>query len=412
LFSSAWPLFAALAALLLGNGLLGSLVGIRADIEGFGTVTTGFVLAVYFLGFILGTQVTPHAVARVGHARTFAGLALVAAAATLLHGIVADPLPWAVLRAIVGACLAGAYVVAESWLNTSTDNKTRGRLLSIYMVVVMGAIGGGQLLLGIADPAGLTLFGLAAVLMALAALPISAGSSPAPIGDLPPRMRIRELWARSPVGVGGGFGAGVANGAIFALGPVYAIAVGMNVTRVSLLMATLILGEVLLQWPIGAWSDRIPRRQAIVAVNILAAAAAVSLIQIDPHSSWVFAAMFVLGGSTFPIYSLSLSHLNDVLDRQQIVAASSIFVLLWGIGSTIGPIAASLLMAATEPTGLFWAIAVTHAALAGYTFYRVQVKRGPAVVNQEHYVPIPARASSLIGFLTRGRNRDSKHPSG
>lgn len=405
LFASAWSLFAALSLLLVGNGLLGSLVGIRADLEGFGTVTTGFVLAFYFVGFIAGSQLAPHVITRLGHVRAFAGLAWVAAVSSLLHAVAVNPVAWVMVRAIVGACLAGLYVVAESWLNASATNETRGRLLSIYMVVVMGAIGGGQLLLGTADPAGATLFVLAAALMAVATIPITSSASPVPSYDLPPRMRIRDLWSKSPVGVSGGFGAGVANGAIFALGPVYGLAVGMSVSRISFLMATLILGDVVLQWPIGAWSDRVPRRRAIVAVNGLAAVVALALTQIDPYSGWLFVAIFLLGGSTFPVYSLSLSHLNDVLDRAQIVAASSIFVLLWGIGSTLGPIAASLLMAGLDPTGLFWMIALTHLTLALYATVRVMKVSGPAVAQQEHYLPIPARVSSLIGGLTRRRNR-------
>ena len=140
LLGSAWSLFAALALLLLGNGLLGSLVGIRADLAGFSTVTTGLVLAFYFLGFIVGSQLPPSAVSRVGHVRVFAGLASLASATTLLHAVAVNPVAWVIARSLVGACLAGLYVVAESWLNARADNQTRGRLLSVYMVVVMGAI--------------------------------------------------------------------------------------------------------------------------------------------------------------------------------------------------------------------------------------------------------------------------------
>lgn len=403
IIGSAWPLFAALALLLLGNGLLGSLLGIRAELEGFETLLTGFVLAFYYLGFIAGTQFTPVAVTRVGHVRVFAGLASLASATTLVHAVAVNPIAWVFSRALIGACIAGLYVVAESWLNASATNKTRGRLLSMYMVVVMGAIGGGQLLLGVADPAGFGLFILAAVLMSLAVLPISLSASPAPDFDLPPRMPFRQLWQLSPVGIAGGFGAGVANGAVFAMGPVYGIAVGMSVTRVSLLMACMILGEVVLQWPIGAWSDRVPRRRALVAINLVAVGAAVLLTQLDPNGLWPFAAIFILGGSTFPVYALSLSHLNDVLEPQQTVAASSVFVLVWGIGSTVGPILASLLMAGTDPAGLFWMMGATHLTLAAYTVYRVIVREGPAVSDQEHYLSIPARASGLIGVLSRNR---------
>lgn len=403
LFTSAWSLLTALGLLLMGNGLLGSLVGIRAELEGFDTVVTGLVLAFYFIGFVAGSQLAPVAVTRVGHVRVFAGLAAIAAAATLVHAVAVHPLSWLAVRAAVGASLAGLYVVAESWLNAIGTNQTRGRLLSIYMVVVMGGIGIGQLLLSVADPEGDRLFMLAAVLMASSIVPLTLSNGPAPRFDLPSRMRFGELWTKSPVGIAGGFGAGVANGALFAMAPVYGISVGMSVGRVSMLMGFTILGSVTLQWPIGAWSDRVHRRRAIIVVNVAAASAALALTQISPDSPWLLVAVFVLGGSTFPVYSLSLSHVNDLLEPIQTVAASAVFVLVWGVGSTIGPIAAALLMASTDGTGLFWVVAATHLLLAAFAALRVVKRKGLDVASQKNYLPIPARASGLIGVLARGR---------
>ncbi len=401
LLRSSWSLFAALGLLLIGNGLLGSVVGIRAGIEGFTTALTGMILAFYYVGFMIGSQVAPVIVTRVGHVRVFAGLAALTSATTLLHGVSVHAVTWIASRTIVGACLAGLYVVAESWLNASATNRTRGRLLSIYMVVVMGGIGVGQLLLPVADPAGLGLFILASVVISLSVLPMVLSVSPQPSFDLPSRMRLRELWHRSPVGVAGGFGSGMANGAAFAMGPVYGLAVGMTVERISLLMGTLILGAVVMQWPIGAWSDRVHRRRSIVAVNIAAGVAAIALSQLDPSSGLLFVLVFVLGATTFPVYSLSLSHVNDVLDPTQIIAASSLSVLVWGIGSAIGPVLAGLLMGDTHPEALFWMIGAVHLIVAAHASLRILVKDGVAVSEQEEHVQIPARSAGLLGVLTR-----------
>lgn len=407
---ASWSLYAALGLLLLGNGLLGSLVGIRAELEGFDTVLTGVVLAFYYVGFIVGAQFAPMAVTRVGHVRVFAGLAALASATTLLHSVAIHPVTWIVGRAVVGASLAGLYVVAESWLNGNATNQTRGRLLSIYMVVVMGAIGIGQLLLTVADPSGFGLFVLAAALMSLSVLPIALSTSPAPAFDLPHRMNPRDLWKASPLGLAGGFGSGITNGAAIAMGTVYGVALGMSVSRISILMSTMILGAVVLQWPIGAWSDRVPRRRSIVAVNLAAAVAAIAITQLDPDGVWIFVVMFLFGGTTFPVYSLSLSHLNDVLEPHQIIAASSVFILVWGIGSAIGPILASILMANTEPAGLFWMMGAVHLGVAVYAIYRIIVREGVTVANQGHYLPVPARSSALIGVLSRGRRGKNGSP--
>ena len=406
LIGTAWSLFAALGLLLLGNGLLGSLLGIRAELEGFSTAITGLVMAFYYVGFLIGSQMAPIAVTRVGHVRVFAGLASLASANALLHAAFVNPFTWAISRTITGACLAGLYVVAESWLNASATNESRGRLLSIYMVVVMGGIGGGQLLLGAADPADFGLFILAAGLTSLAVLPITLAASPAPTFDLPPRMPLHQVWQKSPVGIVGGLGTGVANGAIFAMAPVFGIAVGMSVSRISVFMGILILGAVVLQWPIGAWSDRVPRRRSIVVVNLLAAASAIAITQLEPDGMLILVAAFLLGGSTFPLYSLSLSHVNDVLDPRQIIAASSVFVLITGVGSVLGPLGGSVLMTASGPTALFWLIGAVHLAVAVYAVFRITVREGPSVAEQRRYLRIPARASSLIGVFSRGRNRN------
>jgi MFS family permease len=403
LLSGAWSLFAALALLLLGIGLLGSLLGIRARLDGFGTAVIGVVLACYYVGFMGGSQLAPIVVNRVGHIRVFAGLAALASTSVLLHSVVVNPVVWGAARLITGACLAGLYVVAESWLNASATNRTRGRLLSLYMVVVMGGIGGGQLLLGVADPAGFGLFILAATLISLAVVPISLSVSPAPAFEVPERMHLRQLWAKSPVGVAGGVGTGVANGAVFAMAPVYGVAVGMSVSRVALFMATMIAGAVVLQLPIGAWSDRVRRRRSIVTVNLVAAAAALGVAQLHPNSDWQFAAAFFLGGTTFPLYSLNLSHVNDVLEARQTVAASSLFVFLTGAGSVLGPIGASVLMARTHPDALFWMIGGVHLTVAAYVVYRIIVHEGVPVANQRRFLSIPARASALIGVLVRSR---------
>lgn len=403
LVGKAWSLFVALAFLMVGNGLLGSLLGVRAELEGFGTATTGVVMAAYYVGFLAGSQITPITVTRVGHVRVFAGLASLTSATALVYSLAVNPIAWGLVRLVTGACMAGLYVVAESWLNADTPNAARGRLLSVYVVVVMGGIGIGQLLLGWADPANFTLFVVASLLISLAVVPIVFSVAPAPVFEVPPRMKIGEMWRASPIGIIGGLGTGMANGALFALAPVFGIMVGMSVGRISMFMGVGLLGAVLLQWPIGAWSDRVPRRRSIVVVNLVAATSALALTLTHPNGPGVLVAMFFLGGSTFPLYSLNVSHVNDVLDPDQTVAASSMFVFVTGVGSVLGPITAAVLMARTDPNALFWVVAGVHLTVAVYTMYRIIVHEGPTISEQDRYLPIPARASAIVGILARNR---------
>lgn len=405
LLRTTWPLLSALGLLLLGSSLLASLLSIRGETEGFGATITGVVLAFYYVGFIAGSLVTPTAVARAGHVRVFATLTAVVAVATLAHAVMVNPATWAILRALSGACLAGLYVVAESWLNTIATNDTRSHLLSLYMVVVMGAMGGGQLLLTIADPSGSLLFVLAAVLVFLAIAPISLSTSPAPTFSIPTRMRIRELWALAPVGVISGLGTGLANGAVLTMAPFYAIRVGLSVTQTSVLMAIMIAGAVLLQIPIGRWSNHVRRRRSIILVNLGAAVAAVGVAQLSSGSIGQYLAIFLLGGFTFPVYALGVSHVSDVIEPDQIVSASALMVLLYGIGSVLGPTAASTMMTVAGSSALFSFVSGVHLVVAVLAIYRVAVRKPVPVAEQRPFLPIPVRASLIIGVLTRRQRR-------
>ena len=123
---SSWALFLGIAFIMLGNGLQGSLLGVRAELEGFPTAVTGLVMTGYYAGFLVGSTVVPRLVTRVGHIRVFAALASLASAAVLVHSIFVDPVSWTLMRLVSGFCYAGLYVVAESWLNDRATNETRG----------------------------------------------------------------------------------------------------------------------------------------------------------------------------------------------------------------------------------------------------------------------------------------------
>ncbi len=404
--ASVWTLFLAIAFMMAGNGLLVTLLGVRAELEGFATVVTGAVMASYYVGFLFGSRLAPVVVSQVGHIRVFSGLASLASAAALIHVAFVNPVSWSAMRLLYGFCQAGLYVVAESWLNERATNATRGRILSLYMVTLMGGIFAGQLLLGIGDPQGFRMFLLVSALVSLAVVPVALAASTTPSFALPPTLRVREVAQVAPLGVFGGLSAGVASGAFFGMGAVYATAVGMRPARVALFMAVAVLGSILFQWPIGAGSDRISRRQAIFWVAAAATAAAAVALALSPTSNLMLALMFVFGGLTFPLYSLCLAHINDRLPAGNAVAVSAAFVFLTGLGAISGPLVAALAIEALGVDGFWWSLIVAHAAIAGFAVYRMVVRRDVPEVLQRAYAPIPARASALVGLLTgNGRRR-------
>jgi MFS family permease len=248
---SAWALLVGIALLMIGTGLQGSLLGLRASLEGFGTATTGVVMSSYYLGYLLGSTRAVQLVATVGHIRVFAAFASIASSSVLLHALFLEPVGWVVLRVASGFCMAGLFVVAESWLNDTATNETRGSLLSLYMVVVSGGMGVGQLLLNVSPADGFVLFIVTSVLMSLALVPAALSVRAAPRMLQPARVSLRAVFTAAPLGVVGVLFAGAASGALFGMGVIYAQLVGLTLGQTSAFMLVAILGGAVLQGPIG-----------------------------------------------------------------------------------------------------------------------------------------------------------------
>ena len=406
---SAWALLFGLALLMLGNGLQGTLLGIRASIEGFSTQTTGFVMTGYYVGFLFGSILGPKLVKNVGHIRVFAALASILSAAMLLHSIFVEPVTWFAIRVMNGFAVAGLYLVVESWLNDAATNRTRGQLLSVYMVIVLGGMAAGQFLLNVANPAGFELFILVSVLVSMSLVPISLSVSRAPKFDTPSHVSWRSMYRNSPLGMVGCFIVGIAQGALIGMGAVYANAIGMNVADVSLFMAMALAGGVTLQWPVGHLSDIFDRRVIITVVTVLASIAALTGALVAEHSTVILlAAIFLFGGLSFPLYSLCIAHSNDHLQPEQMVAASGTLILVAGLGASAGPALAAAFMSVAGPSGFFWCLCAIHAAIGVFALYRMTRRAAVPTDEQTTYRPMAARSTPLAASITQATIRDHR----
>jgi MFS family permease len=399
------PLFAGLALLMVGNGLLGSVLGIRADLEGFATVVIGVVMAMYYVGFLVGSLTIPRWLASVGHIRVFAGLASLAAATALTYSLLAVPVAWGGLRFVSGLCMSGLYVTIESWLNQRATNETRGRLLSVYMLVVSFGLGIGQLLLGLGDPIDFTLFVLVGIVISLAVVPVALIRLPVPTEIIPVKLSLRSLMHTAPLGVVAVVVAGAAGSSVIALGAVYATKIGMEPGRVGLFMAAALIGGAVAQYPLGMLSDRVPRRRVIFGVAVAASAVALVGTAVDVDGLWVFVVAAAYGALAFPMYSLAVSHVNDVMPEHHLVAAAAGLVFLYGVGSIVGPIAVSVLMAAAGPVGYFWGLAAFFLPLAVYALIRVIFNARPV---QQRFVSLPVRSSTAAALIAESSDEDRK----
>jgi len=393
---SVWALLLGMGMLMLGNGMQGTLLGLRATDEGFSGTVTGLVMAGYFVGFLGGALLTPRIIQRAGHVRVFAALASLASVAILVHSMVVTPPVWAVMRVVTGFAYSGLYIVTESWLNDRATNETRGRLLSVYLVITFVGMGSGQLTLNLAAPTEYELFLLNAIILSLALIPILLSVSREPDNSEPDPISLPRLYRISPLGTVGVLATGMTQGALFSMGAVFARGYGLSVAEVSMYMAALIIGGAVLQWPIGRLSDRIDRRKVIAAVGLLVAAVAATAVPVAARSDLGLIVTGVLfGGTVLPMYSLYLAYVNDHLEPRQMVAASSRLYMAAALGAILGPPATGWLMDLAGPNGFLWYFVFIHLVMVGYAFYRMTITESPGLEEQFPYAPVPGRTGEL-----------------
>ena len=394
-----------IALLMAGNGLQGSLLGLRADTEGFTLVEIGVVMACYFGGFFVGGLYSERLITQVGHIRVFAALASLASGSTLVHVLIISPLSWSLMRFVTGMCMAGLYVVAESWLNDMASNATRGRLLSMYMVATMGGMTVGQFLLETADIGGFKLFVLASLLVSVSLVPVTLSASSNPPLGVPEPLSTRELARIVPTGVICAFWVGTSAGILIGLGAVYAVTVEIPNSRIPLFLAAPLVGSIVMQWPIGWISDRVGRRSVMWWVAATGAAICVGLALIDPKSWLIIALMFGLGGMTFSLYSLTIAYTADWLPQSQLTAASASLVRVNGVGAVVGPLVVGPAMAFSSAQAFFWALVTTHGLIVAYISWRVLFRNPVPKELQRVFVVYPARASAVASNLIGRRRR-------
>ncbi len=395
-----WALLLGMLMLMLGNGLQGTVIGVRATAEGFATYTTGLIISGYFIGFLLGSWLTPKFIQQVGHLRVFAALASIASVTVLVHSMIIAPWVWVLMRLVTGFSFAGVYIVAESWLNDRVTNEHRGGLLSIYMIISYVGMTGGQLLLNVADPMLHDLFILVAMLVSLAAVPILLVVTQAPAVQTWVAMGPLRLYRACGLGAVGSCVAGISGGALLGMGPVYAAGVGMSTAQISMFMALLIGAGAVCQWPIGRVSDRFDRRQVILGVSIVGAAAALgaawaTVAYAERAAMLLMLFGMVIGAASLALYPLFSAHTNDRLRPDQFVGAGSSLIMLYGVGAIAGPLLAGLFMEYLGAAGFFWLVSLTLAGMAVYTVWRLKRGEPLAVENQSPWIETPGRTASL-----------------
>lgn len=395
LLRSTWALFFGVGMFMLANGLQGSLISIRASLEGYSSFSTGLIMTGYYLGFLIGAVIVPQKIREVGHVRMFAALASIASISILIHSLHISFISWILLRFITGFCFVGLYTVCESWINDMSENESRGQALSIYMIIGMGGNAIGQLLLNVSDPQVATLFMVVSILISLSLVPILITVNKQPDFSVTEFLSIKQLYKASPLGVIGAIIVGACHGALWGAGAVYGLNAEMTLAQVSIFMFSFVSGGAIFQYYIGYLSDLYDRRVVITYVSFLASVLCVFAIIFNYGFIYLVCITFIFGGLTVPLYSLAIAHTNDFLTKSEMVAASGGLLLVGGIGLALGPVISGLFMDILGASGFWIYLFIAHASIGIFALYRISIRDSVPLEDQGSAVLINSRMSPV-----------------
>lgn len=386
--SGVWALLIGIVFIMLGNGMHFTLIGLRGGIEGFSAAELAVVTSGYFLGFLSGARLTPILIRRVGHVRVFAALGSFMSAGLISFPLLAEPWAWTVLRVLVGFCMSGVYVTAESWLNDAATNETRGKVLSAYMIAQTLGIIGAQGLLTLGDAGTAVLFIGASILVSISLTPILLSVSRVPATEVARPMPLRDLFSGSPLGTVGIFLLGNVYATQSGMGAVFGTQIGLTAAQIALFVAMLFAGALVLQYPIGWLSDHVDRRKLIFGAATLGAASC-AIGWMTGGSLWaLMAAAFFAGGVTTPLYALFLAYTNDFLSAEDMPAASGGLVFTFGLGAIVGPLVTGWAMQQVGPFAFWLVLGATFGAIALYALYRMTQRAILPVDETESYLNV------------------------
>lgn len=394
--SSSWALLLGLFMLMIGNGLQGTLLGLRGELEGFSTLEMSMIMSAYFVGFLFASRIAPTLIRRVGHIRVFAALGSTISAVLILYPTLTEPWAWMVGRLLIGFCFCGVYITSESWLNDAASNENRGKALSLYMITQMSAIILAQYLVMLGDVSGFVLFIIPSVLVSLSFAPILLSVRPVPAFETTKPLSLRQLISASPLACMGMFLLGGVFAAQFGMSAVYGSRVGLTVSEISVMVSSIYVMALFLQYPVGWLSDRMDRRLLIIILALFGGTGAVMSFIFPNHYWLILVSAAIVGGATNPLYALLIAYANDYLDRSDMAAASAGFLFINGLGAIGGPLILGWVMTSVSAEAFWLYVGSQLLALGFYGMWRMTRRKSATAVSETvSYAPILASATPV-----------------
>ncbi len=395
---NSWALFLGMSFIMMAYGFQGSLLGVRAVQEEFSLTSTGFMMSGYFVGYFIGAATIPNVISRVGHIRVFAAFASLASLVILIHSIIISPFIWFLLRVLTGISMVCIYTVAESWLNDRSNNRNRGSVLSIYMVILYGSLGLGMFLLNFSSPKNFQPFILISVITSLALIPILLTKKKPPTFKKIKIMTLKELYESSPFGMVSSFLYGIVQSALFTLLAVYATSMNFTILEISIVTFLLAISGAIAQFPVGKISDIYDRRKVIIFSTFGAAIFSILTIMVSRQmylpdglatsKTWFYIFFILFSFCSLPMFSLILAHTNDYITKEKFVAAGAGLQFIFGFGAISGPFLCSIVMDIVGSNGFFIFLFFFHSLIGIYGIYRMRIR--PTIENPDsQFVAMP-----------------------
>jgi len=387
-------LIVATSIIQLANGFFGTFISLRVSLENFGATFAGLVLSSYFAGFTLGALRCGRIIERVGHIRAYAAFGGLVGAATAAMPLLPGPLPWLLLRAVVGFGCAGIFITTESWLNAKAPPGERGRIFSVYMVGTFVALAAGQLLIGKADIASTAPFNGIVALFAVGLVMVSTTRAEPPQAVAGQALPFGQLMRAAAIAVLGSALSGMLASTFFSLVPAWMQDEGIDQSTIALFMFAAVLGGLVFQVPVGWVSDRVDRRRVLAVLGLGFACTAVLLVLL-PHRQWiVLPAAALLGGFLATLYPVCVALAHDCMPADLVVAVSARLILVSGLGSVLGPVIGTRLMTSYDINGVFYFMATVALALA-LAAWLVSLRTAPPLHQERPFDILPPQASQL-----------------
>ncbi|NOI79450.1 MFS transporter [Vibrio tubiashii] len=381
-------LFISSFLLMSSHGLSGILLPVKLADEQVGVQSIGFVLSMYSVGFLLGAIIGKRVLRQIGLVRTFAMCGSLGASAILIMGLSSEVWLWAIMRAVMGFCIACATATLDTWFNSVSTESNRGKILAVNQVVILSAITLGQFGLALAPPSETTLFILCGVLFSISVSPVVFVSHFEPQIEQTESIPLKEIYTLSPLGFMTCFVCGILYSTIANMLPVYADGQGITGFQLSVFMGAATAGGILLQLPMGYLSDKFERRKVILSGCFVLAIVSFAL-PVSMQYQWQVTPLILVAltmGLIACLYPLSISETFDRALKAQLVPVLSGLLCIYAIGSVIGPYSAALIMERFNGSALFGFLIFVDLGLIVFTIYRMSVRQALPVEEQESFV--------------------------